>query len=68
MIARNFDFSIVFQGRFCRLPLLRVIFNRKLGDYYAIRSNENISCVSLLGSNLATHTAAVAAVSSPGTA
>ena len=26
------------QGQFCKLPLLRVIFNRKLGDYDAIRS------------------------------
>eukprot|EP01046_Picozoa_sp_COSAG06_P006454 COSAG06_NODE_304_length_17855_cov_47.399414_22_plen_61_part_00 len=26
-----FTFSYCFQGQFCKLPLLRVIFNRKLG-------------------------------------
>jgi hypothetical protein len=27
------------QGQLCKLPLFRVVFNRKLGDHYAIRSS-----------------------------
>jgi hypothetical protein len=30
-------FSLL-QGQFCKLPLIRVIFNRKPGDSYGIRS------------------------------
>ena len=37
IIAQNLHFSYYFQGHFCKLPLLRVIFNRKLDDYCAIR-------------------------------
>ena len=39
MTAPNLHFSYCFQGKFCKSPLLRVIFNRKLGNCYAIRSN-----------------------------
>ena len=38
IIAQTLHFSYCFQEQFCKLPLLNVIFNRKLGDYYAIRS------------------------------
>ena len=38
IIAQILHFPLSFQGQFCKLPLLRVVFNRKLGDYYAIRS------------------------------
>jgi hypothetical protein len=33
-------FPIVFSGSSADCPLFRVIFNRKLGDYSAIRSNQ----------------------------
>jgi hypothetical protein len=36
MVAQISRFSHYFQGRLCKLPLLRAIFNGKLGDYYAI--------------------------------
>jgi hypothetical protein len=36
-------FSDCFYGQFCELSLLRVVFNRKLGDYYAIRSSKSLS-------------------------
>ena len=32
-------FPIVFRGNYADCPLLRVTLNRKLGDYYAIRSS-----------------------------
>jgi hypothetical protein len=49
IIAQILRFSHCFQGRFCKLPLFRVIFNRKLGDYYAnIRSSGGRLCVSTL--------------------
>jgi hypothetical protein len=38
IIAQILQYSYCFQGQFCKLSLLRVIFNGKLGDYYAIRS------------------------------
>ena len=38
IIAQILHFSDCFQGQFGELPLLSVIFNRKLGDSYAIRS------------------------------
>ena len=41
-----FHFSYCFQGDFCKLPLLRVIFNRKLSDYCAILSKYLASVVS----------------------
>ncbi len=43
IIAQNLHFSDCFRGQFCKLPLLRVIFNRKLGDYYAIRSSQSVA-------------------------
>jgi hypothetical protein len=39
IIAQTLHVSYCFQGQFCKLPPLRVIFNGKLGDYYAIRSS-----------------------------
>ena len=38
IIALNLQFFLLFQGHFCKLPLFRAIYNRKLGDYYASRS------------------------------
>jgi|EP01046_Picozoa_sp_COSAG06_P023177 hypothetical protein len=43
IVAQMLRFSYCFQGQFCKWPLLRVIFNRNLGDYYAIRSTS--ACV-----------------------
>jgi hypothetical protein len=39
IIAQILHLFLLFQGQFCKLPLLRVIFNRKVGEVcYAIRS------------------------------
>ena len=38
IIAQILHISDCFQGQFCKLPLPRVIFNQKLGDYSAINS------------------------------
>jgi hypothetical protein len=38
LVRPKFALFLSFQGQFCKLTLLRVIFNSKLGDYYAIRS------------------------------
>jgi hypothetical protein len=46
IIAQILHFSLFFQGQFCKLPLIRVIFNRNLGDYYAIRITANVVSLS----------------------
>jgi hypothetical protein len=38
MLAQNLHFPYRFQGRFCKLLLYRVIFNRKSGNDCAVRS------------------------------
>ena len=41
IIAQTLHVSYCFQGQLCTSPLLKVIFNRKLGDYYAIRTGSS---------------------------
>ena len=41
IIAQTLHVSYCFQGQLCTSPLLKVIFNRKLGDYCAIRTGSS---------------------------
>ena len=41
IIAQILHFSLLFLGAVLKSPLIRVIFNRKLGDYHAIRSSSS---------------------------
>jgi hypothetical protein len=45
IIDQILHFPHYFQGQFCKLPLIRVISNRKLGDYCAIRSSVHVYTV-----------------------